>query len=138
MATNFHENLADDTVEFPSERSTGLVFAAVAAIVAVIFRHNPVVLVPAIAATAGFAGLALAAPRHLRTVNVLWFKFGQLLHHLMNPLIMGLMYIVAIVPVGLVMQLCRDPLRKRRDPGADTYWVSRQTSGNESPMTEQF
>ncbi len=50
MATNFHESLSEDAVELPSERSTGLVFAVVAAIVAVIWRANPTVLTIAAAA----------------------------------------------------------------------------------------
>jgi hypothetical protein len=43
MPTNFHESYAGGEIKPPSERSTGLVFGAMAAIVAVLWRHSPTV-----------------------------------------------------------------------------------------------
>lgn len=32
-------------------------------------------------------------------------------------------YVLVVAPVGLVVRLVRDPLRRRPDPGADSYWT---------------
>ncbi|WP_211328546.1 hypothetical protein [Thermomonospora umbrina] len=32
-------------------------------------------------------------------------------------------YALLVVPVGLVVRLVRDPLRRTPDPAADTYWT---------------
>ncbi len=69
----------------------------------------------------------------MRTLNVVWFKIGQALHHVMSPLIMGLLYLVAIVPLGLLMQRFRDPLRSRRDTTATTYWIDRRARRRRKP-----
>src|SRR5262245_45958403 len=53
MPTNFHESYAGGEIKPPSERSTGLVFAAMAAIVAVLWRHSPTVPWLATAAAMG-------------------------------------------------------------------------------------
>ena len=43
MSSNFHESYAGSEIKPPSERSTGLLFAAVAVIVAVLWRNSPTV-----------------------------------------------------------------------------------------------
>ena len=50
MSRNFHDSYAASEIKPPSERSTGLVFAAVAVIFAVLWRNSPTVpkAVPAI------------------------------------------------------------------------------------------
>ncbi|MFD6657730.1 MULTISPECIES: hypothetical protein [unclassified Streptomyces] len=35
-----------------------------------------------------------------------------------------LLYYLVAVPVGLAARLVRDPLSRRRDPRATTYWTS--------------
>ncbi|TYB41835.1 hypothetical protein [Actinomadura chibensis] len=34
-----------------------------------------------------------------------------------------LVYYLVVVPVGLAVRLVRDPLRRRPDPAADSYWT---------------
>lgn len=138
MAKNFHEQLEVEALPLPSERSTGLVFAAVALLVAAFFRANSTVLYTALAVAAGFAGLALAAPQLLGPLNRVWFKFAMLLNKVMSPIVMGILFLVTIVPFGLAMQLRRDPLRKRRAPGQTTYWIDRTPSATPTSMRNQF
>jgi hypothetical protein len=54
----------------------------------------------------------------------------------MNPIVMGILFVVAIVPAGLIMQRFADPLRKKRLPGSGSYWVPRQTQPGS--MRNQF
>jgi len=121
----FHEPLVTGKITPPSERSTGLVFAAVGAIVAVLFRHTQAVWITALALAAFFLVASLAAPRVLRPLNWAWFRLSLLLNRIVNPVVMLAMFAVVFVPMGLVMRLWRDPLVHRRKPGLASYWVSR-------------
>jgi len=134
MAKNIglHEDLTrEDAVRGSSDRSFGLVFAAVAVAVAGLSAWRGGWVWPyALAAAAAFGGLALVAPRALAPLNKAWLRFGLLLHRIVNPLVMGLMFFLVIAPMGLVMRLGgKDFLRLRFDRAARTYWISRQPPG---------
>lgn len=114
-----------------SERSFGLVFAFVFALV---------FLWPAFSADALRwwalcpAGLFLLAaifrPRLLRPLNSAWQAFGRLLHRLVSPVILGMLFYFTVAPTGLVMRMLgKDPLRLRFDPAARSYWIERQPPG---------
>jgi hypothetical protein len=138
MRKNFHENFRQSAVTPPSERSTGVVFACVALLVALWWRHTPEVALIALGVAAALAGVALAAPKLLKPLNLAWFQFGRLLHRVVNPVVMLTMFVAVFLPAGLLMRLRYDPLRSRRakGPGA-TYWIDR-TAGARSAMTNQF
>ena len=138
MAKNFHESFAEAPVALPSERSTGLVFAAVAAIVAVLYRTDGVVLSAALAIAAALLAVSLTVPRVLRPLNIAWFKFAMLLSKVMNPVVMLILFAIAIVPFGVVMQLGYDPLRRQRRREAKSYWIPRGHSGPPVSMKNQF
>ena len=139
MRTNFHESYAGSEIKPPSERSTGLVFAAVAVIVAVLWRNSPTVPWVALGMAAMLAAVSLIAPVLLKPINILWFQFGLLLHRVVNPIVMFAMFAAVFVPAGAIMRLWRDPLRSRRTTGASTYWIERRESGDtEGSMTNQF
>ena len=42
---------------------------------------------------------AFVAPSFPLPLNVLWFKFGLLLHEIVNPILMALIYYAAVVPM---------------------------------------
>lgn len=124
----FHEPLVTGEIKPPSERSTGLVFAAVGVVVAVLFRHTQAVWITAVALAAFFLVASLAAPRILRPLNWAWFRLSLLLNRIVNPVVMLLMFAVVFVPMGLIMRLWRDPLVHRRKPGFASYWIARTPS----------
>ena len=140
MRTNFHESFAGSEIKPPSERSTGLLFAAVAVIVAVLWRNSPTVPWVALGMAAMLATVSLIAPVLLRPLNILWFRFGLLLHRVVNPIVMFAVFAAVFVPAGAMMRLWRDPLRlRRRTTEASTYWIERSESGNAAgSMTNQF
>src|SRR5688572_5211188 len=100
-----------------SDRSFGLVFAAVFALIGVwpfLFGHQPRLWAFAVAAL--FLAAAFFFQRALTPLNFVWKKIGLALHHITNPIIMGLVYFVAIVPMGLVMRaMGKDLLRLKWD-----------------------
>lgn len=143
MAKNFHESYEHDIPDMPSERSTGFVFAAVAAIIAgiIFYAHdysltNGVYIALAIAIT--FAALAQFASGLLRPLNIIWFKFSMLLFKIVNPLVMFILFILVITPAGLIMQQLRDPLRAKKDKAAKSYWVEKDEADSTRPMINQF
>lgn len=138
MSKQFHETYAEQEVGPPPERSTGFVFAAVSAIVALIFRDSAVVLGIAGALCLLFLGLSLVKPSLLRPLNLVWHRFSLLLHRIVNPLVLGILFVFAILPFGLVMRIFRDPMRSKREPGP-TYWVDRAPASDEThSMSNQF
>ena len=97
--------------------------------------------------TAAFIGvgavlvvLGLVAPNSLTLPNKLWMKLGLLLAKIVNPIVLGLIYLVVIVPFGLLIRLTGGDLLKHRfDPEAKSYWIERDPPGPEpDTMTNQF
>ena len=128
MSSATHESYgAREELPLPSEKSFGVTFCVVFAIFALIsvFRGGdwwP--YLSGIATVFGAAGLI--APNILRPLNKLWFKFGLLLHKVMTPLIMGILFYLLITPVGLLMRLSgKDPMQMK-DSDKDTYWIDRE------------
>jgi Saxitoxin biosynthesis operon protein SxtJ len=126
-----HENFDRDEVKASSDRSFGLVFAAVFAIVAA----WPVVSggalrLWALALAVVFLAVALAYPRILHPLNRLWFRIGALLHHVVTPIVMGLIFCFGVVPTALIMRMRhRDPLRLDVHRHGETNWVVRVPPG---------
>jgi hypothetical protein len=124
-----------------SDRSFGLVFAGFFALVAGWrFWKGQGDSLWWLGAAALFALLAFAWTAPLAPLNRVWTRLGQLLHAIVNPVLMGLVYAVAIVPMGLFLRLLgKDLLRLRREPAAVSYWIPRAAPGSErDSMKDQF
>lgn len=127
-----HEDLRRDTeIPLGSDRSFGLVFAVVFAVVGLWPLLNGEPFRPwALGTAVAFLIAALVMPRRLRPLNLLWFKFGMLLHHIVTPLVMGLLFFLTVTPVGMLMRASgKDPMRLKRDPAATSYWILRDPPG---------
>jgi hypothetical protein len=114
-----------------SERSFGIVFAALFALLGV---YNLVTAggqwIVWMALAALFLVLACFWTTPLRPLASLWHRFGLLLFRVVNPVIMAVLYFVAIVPMGLIMRLAgKDPLQLKLDRECPSYWVHRQPPG---------
>jgi hypothetical protein len=137
MAGNFHEDFHGDEIPLPSERSTGLVFTAVALIAAYFLRGWPPALWMALATALALLTVSLLAPDLLAGANRAWMRFAMLLNKVVSPVVMGVLFVLTIIPFGLVMQLRRDPLRSKRHDGP-TYWIDRTETPKPGSMTQQF
>lgn len=134
---------ASEEVKVPTERSFGVTFACVFALLSawLFYRQGLAAWPVAIAALAlAFLGLAYGAPYVLRPLNLLWLKFGLLLHRVVNPLIMGLLFFLVFTPMGVGMRLFGgDLLRLKRRPEEKSYWVFRaEENVQQSSMKNQF
>ena len=119
-----------------SERGFGLLFSTVFALFAlwpVLFGGAPRWIVLTLAF--GFFLVAILAPARLATANRLWFKLGLFLGAFIAPIVMGLVFVIAVLPTGLVIRLMgRDPLTRKIDPSAKSYWVERE----DTPQSMKF
>jgi hypothetical protein len=136
-----HESFTRDEPVAPgSDRTFGLVMAAALAVVSLMNgwhfgRLWPWTLVAAVL----FAGMAWRRPSSLRLLNRLWMRLGLLMHKVVNPIVMGLLFYGTILPTGVVMRLRgRDLLRLKREPDAESYWIARAPGPRPETMRDQF
>jgi hypothetical protein len=139
MHSNFHENYRQGKPKPPSERSTGIIFAVVGVLAAVIWRNNPLTPWVALAVAAVFATLGMFAPSLLKPLNLIWFRFGLVLHRVVNPVAMFVMFAIVFVPAGFIMRIWSDPLISRRTTKNSSYWIERSIVGaGTGSMRNQF
>ncbi len=89
---------------------------------------------------AGFVLLAISLlmPRVLAPLKRAWLRFGQVIHLVLNPVILGAIYVLVFIPFGILARLVgKDPLSLRRNPTAGTYWIKRD-SKTKSQLRDQF
>ena len=129
-------------VKGSSDRAFGVTFAVVCTLIGfwpwVAHGRGPHLWAFALALL--FAGAAFFMPRVLAPLNRVWLWFGLVLHGIVNPVIMALLYYAAVVPMGLVLKLMgKDLLRLRRDRSVASHWVRRDPPGpTAASMTKQF
>jgi hypothetical protein len=142
MMHGIHENFSrDETITAGSDRSFGIVMAGGFSVLALLNGWHGGKVWPLMA---GIAILLLAAallyPAVLNPLNRAWLKFGLLLHRLVSPIVMGLVFYGTVLPTGLVMRaMGKDLLRLKLQPDADSYWIVRQPPGPApETMKDQF
>jgi hypothetical protein len=142
MKQSTHENFSRDEASSAgsSDRTFGLVMAGALALVCLINGWHRGRLWPwELAAALLLLLAAWLQPAWLNPLNRLWMKLGLLLHKIVNPIVMGLLFYGTIWPTGLVMRMRgRDLLRLKRQPGSDTYWIARMPGPAPETMRDQF
>jgi cell division protein FtsW (lipid II flippase) len=142
MQYSAHENFSrDEAAPVGSDRSFGLVMAAAFAVLASLSVWREGRAWPVLATIAMlFLVAALLVPTALNLLNRAWLKLGLLLHKIVNPVVMGLVFYGAVLPTGLVMRaMGRDLLRLKPQPKAESYWIIRTPPGPApETMKDQF
>lgn len=143
MTGGMHELIErDEHIQGSSNRSFGLVFAIVFALIALVPRMfgSGEVRIWAAAISLILLVALLVAPGLLTPFNKLWTKFGLLLHRIVNPVVMGLIFFLTVTPTALLFRvLGKDPLRLKFDPAAESYWIERDPPGpTPDSMSQQF
>jgi hypothetical protein len=142
MTQSSHEVFVrDEKIVTGSDRSFGLVMAlALAAVTALNGWHSGKLWPWTGGLAALFVAAALLRPSVLHPLNLVWLRFGLLLHKVVNPVVMALLFYGTVLPTGLIMRLMgKDLLRLKRQPDADSYWIVRQPPGpSPETMRDQF
>lgn len=124
-----------------SERSFGVVFSIVFTIIGALpLLKGGELRLWSLLVAAVFLGLGLIAPGILRPLNILWFRFGLLLGRIIAPIVISLLFFIAVTPTALIMRLLRkDVLSLRFDRTAKSYWIGRSKTDNPmGSMKNQF
>ena len=67
---------------------------------------------------------AVAAPSTLNPVYRGWMRFGILLSKITTPIILTLVFVIAILPASIILKLLsKDPMRRKLEDSASTYRV---------------
>ena len=138
----FHEVFSErERINAGSDRAFGIVFALLFLIIGGFpILYGSDLRFWALGIGSVFFGVAIIAPQILRPLNIIWFKFGMLLHKIVNPIVMGLLFFFTVTPIAFIMRLInKDPLNCKFDPEASTYWIKRE-AGEPEPenMRRQF
>jgi Saxitoxin biosynthesis operon protein SxtJ len=123
-----------EEVKGSSDRGFGLTVGGILLLIAAVrtWLHGGYAAIELTLAAVGLClvVLALVRAQSLAGLNRAWTRLGLLLFKVVNPVVLGLIYLTTIVPIGLIMRACgHDPLRLKRDPQASTYWVQREPPG---------
>ncbi len=144
-AKQFHESFErDEDVKGSSNRGFGLTVGGILLAIAAYRCYAHGVSDWLFLCLLGVGGplvlLALVKPSALAPFNAAWTRLGLLLFRVVNPIVMFLLFVLAILPIGLIMRLAgKDFLRLKRDEAAASYWILRQPPGpSAESMTEQF
>lgn len=83
---------------------------------------------------------AMVRPAILKPLNGVWFMFGNLLHKIVSPLVMGAIFFIVMTPIGLLMRLTgKDLLSLKLSRSEASYWIDQKNDETESSdMTQQF
>ena len=132
------ENYRNFSIEYGSEKSFGIVFSMVFFIVGLYpLSKSQDLHIWALLIAVIFLILGYWAPKMLTIPNKLWFKFGILIGHVVTPILMALIYFLAVLPTGLIMRILgKDLLKTRLDKKAGSYWIIRDEKMG--PMKNQF
>jgi len=130
------KNLSDSVQENTgfwrnSNRVLGITFAIIFILIGLFpLLSDNTPLVWAIGTSGLLVFLAIVTPRSLGPLTRLWLRLGDLLHVFMTPIVLAFIYLLSVIPVGLLMRVFgKDPLHRRFERSAKSYWVVRQQPG---------
>lgn len=115
----------------PSNRAFGGLFTAVFAIAGAWSLWRGGAAFPWwFGASAFTLATTLLAPALLAPFNRGWMALGNLLGRVVSPIVLGVIFFAVITPFGVIRRATGwDPMRRRYDPDASTYWIERSPPG---------
>jgi hypothetical protein len=88
-------------------------------------------------AALGLIGCAI--PTVARWVYVPWVLAAYPIGWTVSHVLLGVIFYLIVTPMGLLMRLLgRDPMQRKFDPDARTYWISRPQNQDVSRYFRQF
>lgn len=102
-------------------------------------RHGQQIRFSYLIVGGSFLLLGLLWPRLLNAPTKWWLALGNLLHHIINPLVMGVLFFLGVLPIGLVMRALGADFLRTKAPPNGSYWVKRtKESQDHKGMENQF
>ena len=143
MHVLWHEIKAVDTSK-KALRSFGWVVGGVLLIIAaVVWWRNDFTLTTAASVLGGLGAaltvLGLTVPMILKPVYRVWMALAVVLGFIMTRVILTVVYYLIMTPIGLIMRLLgKDPLHRRIDPNAASYWIPKTYLDESKERLEKY
>ena len=142
MNSQTHEKISPLKAVVPKDRNFGFVFSVVFLLVATfVWWHGyGYVYTSLFFSLAGiFFSAAIFSARILHPANMLWYHIGKILHSLISPIILALLFFLLFWPIGVMMRLFRANIDLQLDfHSGDTYWVERHNSVDPESFKNQY
>jgi hypothetical protein len=66
-------------------------------------------------------------------------RLGQAMERVVNPVVLGVLWVVVLTPIAMLMRLAgRDPLHRRIDRKATSYWTEHEEPPAADSWYQQF
>ena len=129
---NTHENINPiEGIEPGSDRSFGLIVGGILVAIGT-YQYFTDSSIYGWTMAPGMVLVALGAirPGLLHPLNVAWMRLGLLLGKIVTPVIMLLVFVISIIPTGLILRLFgKDLLRLKKTTTESSYWIERSPPG---------
>jgi hypothetical protein len=80
--------------------------------------------------------VTLVRTHWLAPFNRAWMKLAEVLHQVVSPVVLGVIFFGLFTPVAMVMRAFgRDAMARRFDPALPSYWIRRDPPG---PRDDSF
>jgi hypothetical protein len=115
--------------------TTGLIFAGLfGALLPWLWRH-PLPRWPWVLG-AVLCSLALVTPRSLNPFYQLWMRLALVLGWINSRLLLGLIFILVVIPMALVLKVLRkDPMQRKLEPESSSYRLMKRSASDDSMTT---
>jgi hypothetical protein len=105
----------------------------------VLVRHGESTAAAVFGMLAALGIVGYVRPGVLRPVYILWMALAFPIGWLISHLLLMIVFYLAITPIGLVMRwLGRDPLERRLDRSAASYWTPHRTDDAPERYFKQY
>ena len=124
--------------KLPSNRSFGVLFFIVFLIIALwpLKSGYDIRIIPLLTSLT-FLILGFFNSNLLKPLNFIWMKLGLMLGKFMNPIILGFIYYLTVVPTGLIFKILnKNLLNLKKNNDKKSYWIIKKKS--QSTMKNQF
>lgn len=135
-----HESFQrEEAIRLPSSRSFGLGGGVIFLIIGLYPLYGGGGVRPwALVIASAWTVLALAAASVLTPLLRAWMRFGLLLNRIVNPIVLGVMFYLVVLPMGLALRLVRrTSLRQGFNATAASYWETRTPPGPKPESLER-
>jgi hypothetical protein len=83
-----------------------------------------------------FLILGILNSKLLSPLNKTWIKLGLFLGSIVSPLVMALIFFLALTPTGFILRLFKKDILNLKFNKSNTYWLEKEK--NNSTMKNQF
>ena len=103
----------------PSNRNFGITIGIIMLIICYFFYSNILFGLSLLILSLGIINSSL-----LKIPNLLWYKFGMTLAKIINPIVLGLIYLLLFIPIAVALKVFKkDVLELNIKKKKNSYWI---------------